>query len=205
MKSKYLLLTFLFFYTTFVFPQKYKVQKGDTAYGICRKLGVNFFSLKGLNANKNLNKIKVGDILNIPAENNVKRLKNNQFPKNKILNNYIFLKPIKMTIGKNNRIKIYRSKFSIKYFLNSGKIIASYNGIVTFAGELNFLGKVVFIKHFNNIYTVYEIYNGKLSVKKGDKVRAGDTIALNRNNKKMKLKFHLLKGTMPINPYRFIN
>lgn len=57
------------------------------------------------------------------------------------------------------------------------KVRAAFRGIVTFSGEMSGYGNVVFIHHETGLETRYA-HNSKNLVKKGDKVKPGDIIAL---------------------------
>ncbi|HXF11366.1 MAG TPA: LysM peptidoglycan-binding domain-containing protein, partial [Desulfuromonadaceae bacterium] len=49
-------------------PKTYKVVSGETAASICRKAGVSLKGLQAANPGVNLGKIRVGQILNLPAQ-----------------------------------------------------------------------------------------------------------------------------------------
>ena len=57
------------------------------------------------------------------------------------------------------------------------KVRAAFRGVVTFSGEMSGYGNVVFIHHETGLETRYA-HNSKNLVKKGDKVKPGDIIAL---------------------------
>ena len=57
------------------------------------------------------------------------------------------------------------------------KVRAAFRGVVTFSGEMSGYGNVVFIHHETGLETRYG-HNSKNLVKKGDKVKPGDIIAL---------------------------
>ena len=57
------------------------------------------------------------------------------------------------------------------------KVKAAFKGVVTFSGEMSGYGNVVFISHDTGLETRYA-HNTKNLVKKGDKVKPGDIIAL---------------------------
>jgi murein DD-endopeptidase MepM/ murein hydrolase activator NlpD len=57
------------------------------------------------------------------------------------------------------------------------KVRAAFKGVVTFSGEMSGYGNVVFISHETGLETRYA-HNSKNLVKKGDKVKPGDVIAL---------------------------
>ena len=57
------------------------------------------------------------------------------------------------------------------------KVKAAFKGVVTFSGEMSGYGNVVFISHETGLETRYA-HNSKNLVKRGDKVKPGDIIAL---------------------------
>ena len=57
------------------------------------------------------------------------------------------------------------------------KVRAAFKGVVTFAGQMSGYGNVVFISHPTGLETRYA-HNSKNLVKKGEKVKPGDVIAL---------------------------
>lgn len=57
------------------------------------------------------------------------------------------------------------------------KIRAAFSGVVRFSGRYSAYGKMIVIRHANGLETCYS-HNAKNLVKVGDKVKAGDVIAL---------------------------
>ena len=57
------------------------------------------------------------------------------------------------------------------------KVKAAFGGIVTFSGEMSGYGNVVFVSHPSGLETRYA-HNSKNLAKKGEKVKAGDVLAL---------------------------
>ncbi len=57
------------------------------------------------------------------------------------------------------------------------KVRASFEGVVTFSGQMRGYGNVVFVSHPNGLETRYA-HNSKNLTKQGDKVKAGDVLAL---------------------------
>jgi LysM repeat protein len=53
--------------TTDVKPRTHTVATGETASAICRKFGIKLSALQSANPNINLSKLRVGQILNLPA------------------------------------------------------------------------------------------------------------------------------------------
>jgi len=84
---------------------------------------------------------------------------------------------------------------------------AAEAGEVTYAGsELKGYGNLVLIHHPNGFDSVYA-NNGALNVKRGDKVKRGQTIALSGqsgNVSSPQLHFELRKGHKPVDPTNFL-
>ena len=57
------------------------------------------------------------------------------------------------------------------------KVKAAFEGVVTFSGQMSGYGNVVFVSHPSGLETRYA-HNSKNIVKKGEKVKAGDVLAL---------------------------
>ena len=57
------------------------------------------------------------------------------------------------------------------------KVKAAFEGVVTFSGEMSGYGNVVFVHHPSGLETRYA-HNSKNIAKKGEKVKAGDVLAL---------------------------
>ncbi|UCD57083.1 MAG: M23 family metallopeptidase [Candidatus Hydrogenedentota bacterium] len=85
-------------------------------------------------------------------------------------------------------------------------VIAPADGVVTFSGWRNGLGRTLEIRHGYGYRTIYG-HNEKLLVKKGDHVKRGDSIALlGRSGRSTGPHLHYeirLNGKL-INPYRYV-
>ena len=57
------------------------------------------------------------------------------------------------------------------------KVKAAFEGVVTFSGEMSGYGNVIFVHHPSGLETRYA-HNSKNIAKKGEKVKAGDVLAL---------------------------
>ena len=57
------------------------------------------------------------------------------------------------------------------------KVKAAFEGVVTFSGEMSGYGNVVFVHHPSGLETRYA-HNSKNIAKRGEKVKAGDVLAL---------------------------
>ena len=88
------------------------------------------------------------------------------------------------------------------------KIKAAEAGEIAYAGEeLPGYGKMVLIRHTNGFVTAYA-FNSELKVKKGEKVKQGDIIAMSGqtgNAPQPMLHFEVRKHTTPVSPYEFMH
>lgn len=87
------------------------------------------------------------------------------------------------------------------------QVKAAEGGEVAYAGsELKGYGNMVLIRHPNGFVTAYA-NNGELDVKKGDKVKRGQTIARSGQSGNVgspQLHFELRKGSTPVDPTNFL-
>lgn len=87
------------------------------------------------------------------------------------------------------------------------QVKAAEGGEVAYAGsELKGYGNMVLIRHPNGYVTAYA-HNGELDVKKGDKVKRGQTIARSGQSGNVgspQLHFELRKGSTPVDPTNFL-
>lgn len=87
------------------------------------------------------------------------------------------------------------------------QVKAAESGEVAYAGaELKGYGNMVLIRHAGGYVTAYA-HNGELEVRKGDKVKRGQTIAKSGqtgNVSSPQLHFELRKGQTPIDPTRYL-
>ena len=85
-------------------------------------------------------------------------------------------------------------------------ILASDNGVVSFAGKKNGLGNAVIIDHQNGFRTVYG-HLSKINVKKGQTVEKGDKIGVmgsTGNSTGVHLHFEIHKNGKPQNPLNYL-
>lgn len=87
------------------------------------------------------------------------------------------------------------------------QISAAENGVVAYAGnELRGFGNLVLIKHSNGYVTAYA-HASEVLVKRGDKVKRGQAIALvgsTGNITTPQLHFEVRKGKRPLNPVKYL-
>ncbi|WEX07322.1 M23 family metallopeptidase [Chelativorans sp. AA-79] len=84
---------------------------------------------------------------------------------------------------------------------------AAENGVVIYAGDgLKGFGNTVLVRHEDGLVTVYG-HASELKVKRGDKVRRGQEIALSGmtgDAERPKLHFEVRKGTSPVDPMTYL-
>lgn len=85
-------------------------------------------------------------------------------------------------------------------------ILAVKDGTVSFSGWMRGYGRIVVVKHSDNVNTIYA-HNSKHFVKKGQKVSQGEVIAQVGNSGKSRgahLHFEIRKNNQVVNPYNLI-
>jgi murein DD-endopeptidase MepM/ murein hydrolase activator NlpD len=86
-------------------------------------------------------------------------------------------------------------------------VVAAADGVVAYAGnELRGFGNMILIRHDGGYVTAYA-HNASLLVKKGDKVKRGQTIARVGATGSVfgpQLHFEIRKGTQPVDPMTFL-
>jgi murein DD-endopeptidase MepM/ murein hydrolase activator NlpD len=84
---------------------------------------------------------------------------------------------------------------------------AAEGGVVAYAGsELKGYGNLVLIRHPNGFVSAYA-HNGEISVKRGDPVKRGQTIAKSGQSGNVsapQLHFELRKGSTPVDPTQYL-
>ncbi len=87
------------------------------------------------------------------------------------------------------------------------QVKAAEAGVVAYAGsELKGYGNLVLIRHPNGFVTAYA-HNGDISVKRGDQVTRGQTIARSGQSGNVgspQLHFELRKGSQPVDPTSYL-
>jgi murein DD-endopeptidase MepM/ murein hydrolase activator NlpD len=90
---------------------------------------------------------------------------------------------------------------------NGAPVVAAADGTIAYAGnELRGFGNMILIRHDGGYVTAYA-HNASLLVKKGDKVKRGQTIARVGQTGAVfgpQLHFEIRKGTQPVDPLSFL-
>jgi len=215
--------------------QYHKVVDGDTLYDISRKYGMNINNLIAINNLQKPYHIKVGESLKINISNtddnkpsvayskNVEQEVTNQSKKlishnldepkisepsitNK--NNH-FIWPVKGAIISKFGPKaggLYNDGINIKA-KNGDNVKATEDGVVAYVGdELRGYGNLIIVKHSSGWISAYG-HLGSAKVKRGNKVKKGETIAIvgtTGNVKSPQLYFGLRKGREAVNPQSYL-
>ncbi|MCJ7616553.1 MAG: M23 family metallopeptidase [Desulfobacterales bacterium] len=85
-------------------------------------------------------------------------------------------------------------------------IVATADGVITFAGVKSFMGKMIVINHGHGMVTRYAHIN-KFLKKRGDAVKRGDTIALVGNTGRTTgshVHYEVHLNGLPVNPAKYI-
>lgn len=122
------------------------------------------------------------------------------------ISNFIFFTPIKGIITDEFDPKI--DHFGIDLVAPKNEAIkATLDGTVIFAEWTVETGYVIHLQHSNNLMSIYK-HNSSLLKKQGDKVRAGDVIAIVGNSGELStgphLHFELWYNGIPLNPQQYI-
>ena len=210
----------------------YMVQPGDTVYGLSRRFGLDMTTLARANHIKAPYRISPGQQLRIGGARSgsaksgvvVASRKNSK------------VKSTGKTSAKRKKTAVARPpKRSGKGFSwpAKGKILSSYgskggglhndginikvghgtkvnsaqSGVVAYAGnEMRSYGNLLLIRHDGGWMTAYA-HNQRLLVKKGDRVKRGQAVALAGSSGKVKtpqLHFEIRKGSKALDPSRYL-
>ena len=122
------------------------------------------------------------------------------------ISNFIFFTPIKGIITDEFNPK--EEHFGVDLVAPKNEAIkATLDGTVVFAEWTVETGYVIHLQHSNNLISIYK-HNSSLHKKQGDKVRAGDVIAIVGNSGELStgphLHFELWYNGIPLNPQEYI-
>ncbi len=171
----------------------HKVKAGETLYRVCSLYEVEIKDVIKVNNLNDPSKIREGQLIYIPT----KRLKNSASSSE-------FVWPVKGDIISNFKDATPRgANKGIDIKLNSSqKVVAAASGEICYSGEdIKGYDKVIMIDHGKGLYSLYA-YNDILLVKKGESVKAGDSIS--RIDKEGGvLHFEVRRDNQPLNPLNF--
>jgi len=122
------------------------------------------------------------------------------------ISSLIFFNPIKGIVTEQFNAK--KQHFGIDLVAPKNEVIkATLDGTVIFAEWTSETGYVIQLQHANNLISIYK-HNSVLHKKQGDKVKAGDVIAIVGNTGELSsgphLHFELWYNGIPLNPEEYI-
>lgn len=122
------------------------------------------------------------------------------------ISSFIFVSPIKGLVT--DEFDEKKQHYGIDLVAPKNEAIkATLDGTVTFAEWTVETGYVIQIQHSNNLISIYK-HNSSLLKKQGDKVKAGDVIAIVGNTGELStgphLHFELWYNGIPLNPQEYI-
>jgi murein DD-endopeptidase MepM/ murein hydrolase activator NlpD len=178
----------------------YEVVAGDTLSSIARYFGVSPRQLQDYNKLANPHQLEIGDRLLIPVTGTETSLPT---PARQSL--YIWpLSTVAITSaygsrgGKHKGVDLRAAK--------GEPIRAVADGIVDFSGRQSGYGRVVILKHGNDVRTLYA-HNKKNKVKAGQRVARGETIAkvgASGNASGAHLHFEFIRGGRSLDPQQYL-
>lgn len=185
------------------FQQKegdYFVRPGDTLTAIGRRFGVTSSQIQYRNGIADPRNLKIGARLVIPN-------KSQQVPAS-FADKTRFVWPLKhLDVSSEFGSRSNRHKGMDLRAPQGTTIRASADGVVHFVGKQNGYGKVIIVKHADNIQTFYA-HNDKNLVKKGQRVKQGEKIATvgrTGNATGYHVHFEFIRGRQPLNPRHYVS
>ena len=140
---------------------------------------------------------------------------NNKFEENKeLFDNLPALRPVNSSFGDRFGMRYHpilkrrRMHHGLDFLANTGEeVIAPGNGVVTYIGNKGGYGKTIRINHGFGYETIYA-HLSKYKVKKGQKIKRGDVIALSGNSGSLStgphLHYEVRHNSVCLNPRNFI-
>ena len=206
------------------------IKKGETLYSIAKKYSTSVRSLKQTNRIQNANKLNVGQLLIVhggtsQASSQAARqqtatassrqtgsttkisAKQRRLTKAPQRERKDFLRPVKgKVIGRFGEKSFGQRNNGIDIAAKEGNIVrAAENGIVVYSGSaLKGFGNLILVRHADGYLTAYG-YNSENLVKRGDRVKRGQTVAKvgsSGDARKAMLHFELRKNSRPVDPLK---
>lgn len=177
----------------------YLVQAGDTLSAIGRRFAVTSLQIQYRNNITDPRKLKIGTRLVIPH-------KNQQVPQT-FVGKAAFIWPLRhLDVSSEFGSRNGRHKGIDLRAPTGTSIYAAADGVVHFSGRQRGYGKVIILKHENNVQTFYA-HNNKNMVSKGQRIRQGELIARvgrTGNASGSHLHFEYVQGRQRLNPRDYL-
>lgn len=203
------------------FQNRYVVRRGDTLYAIAFGYDIDFRQLARINHLRAPYYLRVGQVLSVQGTSRTPPMK----PRYVRPNNTVIQKPKPRFIHSPVNPRFVsgwqwpvRGHVVTNFFPNQGKkginiasqkgeqVHAALSGVVAYAGSgLAGYGNLIIIKHNNNYLTAYG-NNAKNLVSEGQRVKAGQSIAIVGviDRKYWGVHFEIRKMGIPVNPLNYL-
>jgi len=176
----------------------YRIQSGDTLWGISRRYRVSLQDLMRVNNLSEKSTLKIGQSIRIPS----------YLPKSYEKASSSFLWPVSGRVSSTFGMRGGRLHSGVDILASSGTLIkASRSGVVSFSGWMNGYGRVVIVDHQDGWQTLYA-HNSVNLVNKGQKVNQGDAIArvgMTGNATAYHVHFEVRKSGKCLNPLDYLS
>lgn len=178
----------------------YFVRAGDTLSAIGRRFGVTSSQIQYRNGIADPRNLKIGARLLIPNKN--------QRVREVFASKARFIWPLKnLDVSSEFGTRNNRHKGIDLRAPKGTAIFASADGVVLFAGRKSGYGKVIILKHANNMQTLYA-HNEKNLVSEGLRIRQGEKIATvgrTGNASGNHVHFEIVRGRKRLNPRDYVS
>lgn len=178
--------------------QIYKVQSGDTLWGISRRYRVSLQDLMRANNLSEKSTLQIGQSIRIPS----------YLPQSYERSSSSFLWPVSGRVSSTFGMRGGRLHSGIDILAPSGTLIkASRSGVVSFSGWMNGYGRTVIVDHQDGWQTLYA-HNSVNLVNKGQRVNQGDAIArvgMTGNATAYHVHFEVRKNGKCLNPSDYLS
>ena len=176
----------------------YRIQSGDTLWGISRRYKVSLQDLMKVNNLNEKSTLQIGQSIRIPSH----------LPQNYEKASSSFLWPVSGRVSSSFGMRGGRLHSGIDILAPSGTLIkASRSGVVSFSGWMNGYGRVVIVDHQDGWQTLYA-HNSVNLVNKGQKVNQGDAVArvgMTGNATTYHVHFEVRKNGKCLNPSDYLS
>ncbi len=190
---------------------QYTVVKGDTLYGISRKYGIKVPELMAMNGLDSNSTLKIGQKLVVPFlekskdknEDVNKILKNNENNSEKNSSSEVIPSSSAVWPLKNPVVKKISGKVSGVQLTGGDfeSVKCVHTGTVMYTGVYRGFGEVIFVQSKTGLIYSYSGL-GKVTVKKGDYILAGNELGLTGKGNNSAIKFMVFQNGKPVDPVK---
>lgn len=180
------------------------IRRGETLWDIAQHYNVKLDELMRLNANQKASNLKIGDKIILPGD--IARIAMAGNSSRSIVSRFNW--PLRGTITSRYgwRSSGFHHGLDVAGDLGA-PIQAAAGGVVSFTGHMSLYGNTVIIDHPDGMQTLYAHLH-KIKVKKGERVRSGETIATVGNTGRSTgphLHFEIRRGSERYDPLAYLH